>query len=827
MIEKNVIKFEKKATITLKDEVMCSISGLAETHMNTLFDQFQLLAENYFFNPKFKLGVWNGKIPFIQKNGTTYINLLDQILPYIANWGYKVKLVDKRVSLDFSVDPVDEFYFSHIINPKSNEPFMLEQHQVDAANALFENQGGIALAATGFGKAQPLTSLVLTALGWKTMGDIEVGDYVITQSGKQVKVLDVFPQYGERDCYQVVFEDGAVVECDAEHLWSRLSTDQPYNSYRVVNTITLKEQVETYKKPIFIPGILGPVVFGEQSLPLDPYFMGVLLAYLDINDVGEYFIRFATKIDIQPLKDYLYNTFEINLVNIDQYCEFQCDEYSEKAGIFFDILRVYIGSEIQVPFEYKYSSIEQRFRFFHGYCSVKGIISMNGNATLTFLDNRELLIKDMQEMIYMLGGVYTFNCKSNKMRVTLQYTGLLFGPNTNQRKRYDQFGKKNDPWTIKRRVKSVDYIGKKETKCILIDDLSHLYITDGCVITHNTMLNAVVCDRYHTTHNLKTITIVPSETLVNQTVKWFELMELPVGQFDGKHKNINEPHTISTWQTLKNYPEIMNIFQLAIIDECHGAQARVLNQMLNEYGKKINIRMGFTGTLPEHPTTNLTVRMALGKIVYEKPAHELIASGWLATPSISVMQTDDLEYYNKAAAEFEEIEYGEQQKMLLMNKDRLQWISDLLIQKNETEHKGNILCLVNSVPFGKKLHKIIPNSIFLYGKDDQEVRQQAYDLFETNDNLIVICTQQIAGVGLSIDRIFNLVFIDLGKSYIKVIQVIGRGLRKSKDKDTVNIIDICSNLPYANTHSKKRMKFYKAAKYKYSKFLVNYKQETL
>jgi superfamily II DNA or RNA helicase len=214
------------------------------------------------------------------------------------------------------------------------------------------------------------------------------------------------------------------------------------------------------------------------------------------------------------------------------------------------------------------------------------------------------------------------------------------------------------------------------------------------------------------------------------------------------------------------------------------------------------------------------VRLSLGPVRYTIAASTLISSGWLSIPNITVVQLDDqrrieqlMEQNETTKDPDEKITYDNEIAFLNSDKLRWSWIASFIVEKGSAQ-KGNVLCLVSSVIVGKRLAKLIPNSTFLYGKDKQEVRQRVYDLFETNDDLIVIATVQIAGVGLSIDRIFNLCYVDGGKSFVRTIQTIGRGLRKGKDKDSVDIIDICGNLKYSKDHLTKRIKYYKGAHYK-------------
>ena len=134
-------------------------------------------------------------------------------------------------------------------------------------------------------------------------------------------------------------------------------------------------------------------------------------------------------------------------------------------------------------------------------------------------------------------------------------------------------------------------------------------------------------------------------------------------------------------------------------------------------------------------------------------------------------------------------------------------MADLVIDRQAVY--GNTLVLVNSVDFGKKLAQQIKGAVFLHGDDDTKVRKEFYDTFAVRDDVIVIATYGIASTGLSINRIFNLVLIDVGKSFTRVIQSIGRSLRKSPDKDCAHVVDVYSNLTWGKQHFGTRKKYYK------------------
>jgi superfamily II DNA or RNA helicase len=292
-----------------------------------------------------------------------------------------------------------------------------------------------------------------------------------------------------------------------------------------------------------------------------------------------------------------------------------------------------------------------------------------------------------------------------------------------------------------------------------------------------------------------------------------------------KRTEIEKPEIVYNLHVEKNHNYVANS---VVVSNCHGSKASILQNLLTVHGNNIVHRYGLTGTLPEEPIDKLNVHVALGRVVHEVSAAELIEKGWLATPDITIVQLNDVQYMlGNGVKDPYSLMYEEEEHFFKVNAVRLQCIADLVISARQPGKVSNTLILVNTIKYGKDLHSLIPNSYVLNGSDKVKVRNTVYDLFETNDDMVVICTKQIAGVGLSIDRIFNLVYIDAGKSFINTIQQIGRGLRKSADKESVNIIDICSNLSSAAGRMKKRTQFYKNAGYPYKRTTLNYEKKDI
>jgi superfamily II DNA or RNA helicase len=131
------------------------------------------------------------------------------------------------------------------------------------------------------------------------------------------------------------------------------------------------------------------------------------------------------------------------------------------------------------------------------------------------------------------------------------------------------------------------------------------------------------------------------------------------------------------------------------------------------------------------------------------------------------------------------------------------------------------MILVDRISAGELLEKKIPDSVFISGSTKNTERKEHYDEVSIAQHKVIIATYGVAAVGINIPRIFNLVLIEPGKSFVRVIQSIGRGIRKADDKDFVQIWDITSSCKYSKRHLTERKKFYKDAKYPFVITKVN------
>jgi superfamily II DNA or RNA helicase len=216
------------------------------------------------------------------------------------------------------------------------------------------------------------------------------------------------------------------------------------------------------------------------------------------------------------------------------------------------------------------------------------------------------------------------------------------------------------------------------------------------------------------------------------------------------------------------------------------------------------IRWGLTGTVPKDPAEFESIFASLGPVVGSVKAHELQEAGVLANCHVNILQLVDLPEFKN---------YADEVKYLVTDDDRMQYMSKLIKDISQT---GNTLVLVNRIDSGKFLINEIEDAVFISGEVKTKDRKEEYDEVRTATNKIIIATYGVAAVGINIPRIFNLVLLEPGKSFVRVIQSIGRGIRKADDKDSVQIWDITSTCKYAKRHLTERKKFYKEAKYPFT-----------
>ena len=341
-------------------------------------------------------------------------------------------------------------------------------------------------------------------------------------------------------------------------------------------------------------------------------------------------------------------------------------------------------------------------------------------------------------------------------------------------------------------------------------------VATGAGKTITTATLSHLCEPYG-----RTMVVVPNKSLVVQTEEDYKNLGLDVGVYFGDRKELNKTHTICTWQSLnvldkKSYDdETLSLAEFTagvaaiIVDEVHQAKAEVLTKLLTQNFNNCAIRWGLTGTVPKEAFEFQGILASIGPVINQVSAHDLQERGVLANLQINVLQTTDVQVFRS---------FQEEYSFLVTDPTRLSWMANKI---KSLSLSGNTLVLINRIDTGNKLIELIPEAVFVSGGMKLDERKEEYDEIKTSDGKIIVATYGVAAVGINIPRIFNLVLIEPGKSFVRVIQSIGRGIRKAQDKDHVEIWDFTSTCKYAKRHLTERKKYYKEAKYPFTITKVN------
>lgn len=380
------------------------------------------------------------------------------------------------------------------------------------------------------GKAAPLDTNVLTPTGWKQMGDIHVGDTVVTPyRGQYAKVLGVYPQ-GKRDVYRFYFDDNSTVESADNHYWVVQSPNQ-YNAHKKTSfgagrgfcLVSTKELADLYKDGTPAPAsvavlpTIDPIEFAPRKAPKIPaYLMGLLISDGSLtigtpkvtiveDDVLDKASKYAATVGLELRKTLESITYTL--------VPTKSSKGRSWVPAYIRSLQLNCKSvDKHIPEDYLYGTINDRVALLHGLFDGDGYMSKWGCASYSTSSYR--LAKDVAELTRGLGLKTTISkpkrtsyVGKDGVRVTCHdsYTIHLVPSQEilpfSSRKHTERFRKTLDGTNAycrtRRRLHKVEYVGKKPCQCIYIDHPMHLYIMDNYVPTHNTFIkNEMIASTY-------------------------------------------------------------------------------------------------------------------------------------------------------------------------------------------------------------------------------------------------------------------------------------------------------------------------------------------
>jgi len=328
--------------------------------------------------------------------------------------------------------------------------------------------------------------------------------------------------------------------------------------------------------------------------------------------------------------------------------------------------------------------------------------------------------------------------------------------------------------------------------------------------------------------NKKVLVIVPTTSLVEQMHSDFVSYNMPKNMahkiYSGKEKTDEANIFISTWQSIHKLPKIwFQQFGAVFGDECHGFKSKSLMNIMNK-STEAEYRYGTTGTLDGTQTHELVLQGLFGKVYKVTTTKALQDSDTLAQLDIKRII---LNYNNKMKISFGKRTYQEEIEFIVENEKRNNFITNLAIDQN-----GNTLVLFNLVDkHGKPLFELINNRVnkkrkvfFVSGNTQTSDREAIRGIVEKQKNGIIVASLGTFSTGINIRNLHNIIFASPSKSQIRVLQSIGRGLRKSDNGKPTKLFDIIDNIctkeikNFCWQHGKERLKIYEKEKFNFKTF---------
>jgi superfamily II DNA or RNA helicase len=326
--------------------------------------------------------------------------------------------------------------------------------------------------------------------------------------------------------------------------------------------------------------------------------------------------------------------------------------------------------------------------------------------------------------------------------------------------------------------------------------------------------------------NNKVLIIVPTTSLVEQLYKDFKDYGYDVEnnisrKYHGYDIEDDKRVVISTWQSLYKLPKsFFNGFGAVIGDEAHLFKAVSLTKIMTKL-TDCKYRIGMTGTLDDSKTHKLVLQGLFGHVNKVVSTKELIDRKQLSNLKIVALI---LKHKEEDCKKVHGVKYHEELEFIAQSSSRNKYIRNLTLGLN-----GNTLCLFQLVEkHGEILYNLIkekadPNRkiFFVYGGTETDDREKIRAITEKSDNAIIVASFGTFSTGINIRNLHNIVFSSPSKSPIRILQSIGRGLRKGDNKDSATLYDIADDLKFKDkenftlNHFRERINIYSREDFTY------------
>lgn len=788
---------------------------------------------------------------------------------------YEIEGFIRSLKIPVEVEISDEFkkHFtpSTGITEISKIPgFTYYDYQEDTLKEFLTTGRGISILATGAGKCFGKgTEILLFDGSIKKVEDIVVGDLLIGPDSLPREVTSL--ARGIDDMYRVsnVGETQGRVEpyiVNSKHILSFKIVNMGDLRWKIGNGYNSRPRRITINNSVYFSGDIVNISVDEY-LKLSKYTKHVMKAwkpsqitwnsekendeYIE-NNLPAYFIGAwlgdgssdgpsITTMD-DEIRNYIYdisNKFGLK-VRISSKPNNKSSIYhitsGRNGGIFRNPIRnrmnaLHILRNKHIPTQYLYSSRKNRLELLAGLIDTDGNLNKNKKGDIK---GYELTFKNKE-----LADNTVYLCRSLGLNATARPT--VKSSQTGTEGLYYRMNISGNISEIPCKIpykQCPDYIpfynpclqGIKVEKLEVgeyfgfeVSGPDRLFLLKDFTVTHNSVIQAGLCKTFLEHHpEYKILISVPNTYLLNQLYDSFidEFGITSVTKWGDKNvpdlsKNIIIANNQILVSDIKATLSVVQNFDVVIVDEVHR-----IGDKKTQIGKVIhNIptprKFGLTGTLPDDNMTMWNVIGKIGPIIYEKNSYDIRKKGAITDIEVNVIVCNHQTKPVFSRITNEPTEKYNQELDYIMN----------LSSRNEVVRKivhslsGNILVMVDRIEYGNTLLDILKKDgkkvFFIQGDTPIEERNRITTLMENETGIVCIAMSTIFSTGVSVKNLHYAVFTYIGKSTVKIVQSIGRTVRKHETKNKAIIFDIADNLPYSFKHLKERLGIYKDQRIEY------------
>lgn len=389
----------------------------------------------------------------------------------------------------------------------------LRDYQKEMLEIMHDNRMMAANLSRQLGKALDVSTPIPTEHGWKTMGDIQVGDKVYAPDGKLVDVVYATEYQHNRNCYEVVLDTGRKVIADADHIWTVIDR----KSQKRID-ITTKEMVDNgiqlWKQSRYKIEKTKPINGITKQLPVDPYLLGYWLG------------------DGETMSARITHHANDNLIVEELAKHYELKHYTDKRnsnviittpyGMVTNLKEIGVVGNKHIPMDYQFADINQRTALLQGIMDSDGCVNKNGDCEITL--KVKPLIDDLYSLLCGLGfkpklkTVYVNGNEYYRIRFSA-YVDKGICPVRMERKKCRLIHSCNDTRTDFLYIRDITPVESRPVKCIQVNSDDHLYLCGKEFIpTHNTTVVAIFLAHFVTFNEAKAVGILAHKASMSAEV---------------------------------------------------------------------------------------------------------------------------------------------------------------------------------------------------------------------------------------------------------------------------------------------------------------------